>query len=98
MRLRIILPKVNPFAITVPTQCAYAGCRGQKFYLRQEVSKPLRDTVYHEVLVRRYHCLKCKRTFRVYPEATTPAQTGASRQRLGCDAVSAGVRVMEPPP
>jgi len=44
MRLRILLPKVNPEAITVPTRCAYAGCSGRKFYLRQEVAKPLRDT------------------------------------------------------
>jgi transposase-like protein len=31
--------------------------------------------VYHEVQVHRYQCLKCKRTFRVYPEGTTSAQT-----------------------
>ncbi len=42
MRLRIVLPKVNPEAIEVPTRCAYAGCSGSKFYLRQEVAKPLR--------------------------------------------------------
>ncbi len=35
MRLRIVLPKVKPEAITVPTQCVYPGCRGQKFHLRQ---------------------------------------------------------------
>ena len=68
MRLRIILPKVNPEAITVPTRCVYAGCRGSKFHLRQEVTKPLRETVYHEVQVHRSQCVKCKRTFRVYPE------------------------------
>jgi hypothetical protein len=45
MRLRILLPKVNPEAIEVPTRCAYAGCSGSKFYLRQEGVKPLRDTV-----------------------------------------------------
>jgi hypothetical protein len=39
------------------------------------VAKPLRDTVYQEVQVHRYQCLKCKRTFRVYPEGTTAAQT-----------------------
>jgi hypothetical protein len=49
MRLRIVLPEVNPEVITVPTRCADAGCSGRKFYLRQEVAKPLRDTVYHEV-------------------------------------------------
>ncbi len=31
MRLRIVLPKVNPEAITVPTRCSYAGCAGKKF-------------------------------------------------------------------
>jgi len=97
MRLRIILPKVNPEVIEVPTRCAYAGCRGRKLHLRQAVTKPLRDTVYHEVVVHRYQCLKCQRTFRVYPQGTTPAQTGASRQRAGRDVVSAGVRVMERP-
>src|SRR2546429_3964817 len=75
MRLRIILPKVNPETITVPTRCAYDGCGGRKFYLRQEVTKALRDTVYHEVQVHRYQCLKCQRPFRVYPQGTTSAQT-----------------------
>ena len=73
MRLRIVLPKVNPEAITVPSRCAYAGCGGRKLHLRQEVAKPLRDTVYHEVQVHRYQCLRCKRTFRVYPEGATRA-------------------------
>src|SRR2546423_7027713 len=75
MRLRILLQTVKPEAITVPTQCAYAGCAGKKFDLRQRVSKPLRDTVYQEVQVPRYQCLRCKRTFRVYPEGTSRAQT-----------------------
>ena len=75
MRLRILLPKVKPEAITVPTQCAYAGCGGKKFDLRQQVSKALHDTVYQEVQVPRSQCLRCKRTFRVYPEGTSRAQT-----------------------
>ncbi len=75
MRLRILLPKVNPEAIAVPSTCPYAGCGGRKFHLRQQVAKPLRDTVYQEVQVPRYQCLRCKRTFRVYPEGTTRAQT-----------------------
>ena len=75
MRLRIVLPKVNPEVIEVPTRCAYTDCSGKKFHLRQEVAKPLRDTVYHEVQVHRYQCLKCQRTFRVYPEGPTHAQT-----------------------
>ena len=53
MRLRIVLPKVNPESIEVPTRCINAGCRGRKFHLRQEVTKALRDTVYREVVVHR---------------------------------------------
>jgi hypothetical protein len=98
MRLRILLAKVTPEAIEVLTQCAYAGCGGRKFHLRQAGAKPLRDTVYQEVQAHRSQCLKCKRTFRVHPQGTTPAQTGASSPRAGRDAGSARVRVMEPPP
>ena len=75
MRLRIVLPKVKPEAIAVPTRCVYGDCGGRKLHLRQEVSKALRDTIYAEVQVHRYQCLRCKRTFRVYPEGTSPAQT-----------------------
>ena len=75
MRLRIILPKVNPEAIPAPSRCVYEGCGGRKFHLRQQVVKPLRDTVYQQVQVPRYQCLRCQRTFRVYPEGTTNAQT-----------------------
>lgn len=60
MRLRINLPKVNPEAITAPTRCVYEGCGGRKFHLRQQVVKPLRDTVYRQVQVPRYQCLRCK--------------------------------------
>ena len=75
MRLRIVLPKVKPEAIAVPTRCVDAACGGRKFHLRQQVVKALRDTVYQQVQVPRYQCLRCKRTFRVYPEGTTKAQT-----------------------
>ncbi len=35
MRLRIVLAKVKPEAIIVPTRCAYTGCAGRKLYLRK---------------------------------------------------------------
>jgi hypothetical protein len=75
MRLRIFLPKVNPQAIAVPTRCVYPGCSGRTFHLRQEVKKSLRDTVYQQVQVHRSPCLRGTRTFGVYPEGTTHAQT-----------------------
>ena len=93
MRLRIIFPKVNPESITVPTRCVDAGCGGRKFQLRQQVVKPLRDTVYQEVQVPRYQCLRCKRTFRVYPEGTTKAQTSQRVKGLDSDAVPAGLEL-----
>jgi hypothetical protein len=57
------------------------------------VAKPLRDTVYQEVQVHRSQCLRCKRTFRVYPEGTTHAQTGASGEKAGGDALPAGLEL-----
>ena len=35
MRLRIVLPKVNPEAIAVPTRCIAADCGGRTFHLRK---------------------------------------------------------------
>ena len=75
MRLRIVLPKVKPEAIPVPTRCVDTACGGRKLQLRQQVVKALRDTVYREVQVPRYQCLRCKWTFRVYPQGTSKAQT-----------------------
>ena len=39
MRLRILLAKVNPEAITEPTRCIYSGCSGRKFHLRKARDK-----------------------------------------------------------
>jgi transposase-like protein len=75
MRLHLLLAKVEPEQITTPTHCVDPECSSQKFRLHQPVKKALRDTVYHEVQVSRYQCLKCKRTFRVYPPGVTAAQT-----------------------
>lgn len=75
MRLQLILPRVNPAKMTPPTKCPCEGCQGRHFRLWQEVDKTLRDTVHHRVKVQRYQCLRCKRTFRVYPQGVSRAQT-----------------------
>jgi transposase-like protein len=75
MRLHLLLPKVNPDQIPLPTTCANPKCRGRKFRFHQPVSKALRDTIYQEVQAHRYQCLKCGRTFRVYPQGVSSAQT-----------------------
>ncbi len=71
MRLHLLLPKVDPRAMAEPSKCAYADCPGKRVQLRQSVNKVIRDTVYEQVEVHRYRCLKCGRTFRVYPPGVT---------------------------
>ena len=66
MRLKLILPVVEVGKYTPPDECPY-GCGGTEFYLRQEVKKQVTDTIHHTVKARRYECLSCRHTFRVYP-------------------------------
>jgi hypothetical protein len=73
MRLQMILPKVEPEKIAPPVVCPYQDCQGTHFRLHQDVAKPVRDTVYEQVTAHRYGCLRCRRTFRVYPAGVTPA-------------------------
>jgi len=75
MRLQLILPQVRPSEFKKPLACPYKGCQGRHFEHHQEVDKPLRDTEYGTVSAHRYRCLRCKRTFRVYPQGVTQAQT-----------------------
>ncbi|MEJ2738092.1 MAG: hypothetical protein P8189_31805, partial [Anaerolineae bacterium] len=51
------------------------GCEGKYFRHHQEVDKPVKDTMYDFVTAHRYECLRCHRTFRLYPQGVTQAQT-----------------------
>jgi hypothetical protein len=82
MRLQLLLPKVEPKAFKEPTVCPDAKCGGRVLRLRQEVSKPVRDTVYTIVTARRYECLRCGQTFRVYPQGLSSDQTSARLKGL----------------
>jgi hypothetical protein len=77
MRLTLILPPVQPETYPVVATCLYAGCGGGHFQHWQAVSKPLRDTQFQEVVALRYRCLRCGRTFRVYPAGVSHDQTSA---------------------
>ena len=44
MRLQLILPRVEPAAITLPSMCLYEGCDGTHFQFLQKVDKPLRES------------------------------------------------------
>ena len=73
MRLNLILPVVNPDQIKEPEKCPYGKCGGKHFHLRQGVKKSIRDSKHKEVQALRYQCLKCGRTFRVYPQGVQAA-------------------------
>lgn len=73
MRLKLILPVVNVEKYEKPEECPY-GCGGQEFWIRQVVRKPVRDSSHKEVVARRYECLRCRRTFRVYPQGINQKQ------------------------
>jgi hypothetical protein len=75
MRLELLLPPVEPEESQAPSHCPYAGCGGRHFRLHQVVNKPVRDTVCQTVTARRYQCLRCRRTFRVYPTGDKHAPT-----------------------
>lgn len=74
MRLQLILPRVVVTEFSLPTECPYADCQGRHFVHHQEVTKPVKDTLYDMVTARRYRCLRCQRTFRVYPQGVSHAQ------------------------
>jgi transposase-like protein len=75
MRLKLILPRVEPEVMNLPEVCPYKGCRGHRFQPHQVVYKAVKDTVYEGVLAQRHKCLRCGRTFRVYPVGVSRAQT-----------------------
>jgi Transposase, Mutator family len=77
MRLSLILPAVHPQDYAAVEACPYAGCGGRHFQHWQAVPKPLRDTQLDEVLAQRYRCVRCGRTFRVYPAGVSHDQTSA---------------------
>ena len=83
MRLRLILPRVEPSVMSLPSVCPYEDCQGRHFRRHQEVDKPLKDTEYDAVSAQRYECLRCKRTFRLYPKGVTRAQTSQRVKGLG---------------
>ena len=83
MRLQLILPRVEPDHFSEPIICPYKGCEGRRFRPHQKVPKPLKDTLHREVSAHRYQCLRCERTFRVYPKGVTHAQTSQRVKGLG---------------
>lgn len=82
MRLKVRFPQVEPNTYEMPTTCPY-GCGGQA-YRRHGIKgerKPLRDVKYAEVLSYRYTCVRCGRSFRVYPRGVSKGAQQSQRLR-----------------
>ena len=76
MRIRVRLPEVEPSVSSYPDECPYEGCAGQHFKphgLKGE-KKGIRDPGYGQVQSFRHKCLRCARTFRVYPLGVSRAE------------------------
>ena len=74
MRLKLILPKVEPNEFEFPKKCPRKGCPGMRFIPRQEVIKKIVDAQHPEVTAMRCECNKCGYVFRVYPKGVNQKQ------------------------
>ncbi|MCL4276007.1 MAG: transposase [Anaerolineales bacterium] len=83
MRLQIILPQVKAAELKAPELCSCKNCQGKHFQFLQAVKKPVRDTVYEAVVAHRYRCLRCGKTFRVYPMGVSRGQVSQRVKGLG---------------
>lgn len=84
MRIQVRLPRVEPEEYKQLRRCPYKGCGGRQFKahgVKGEV-KPLRDPHVEEVTAYRWRCMKCGRTFRVYPRGVSNDQQSARLKGL----------------
>jgi hypothetical protein len=77
MRLSLMLSPVQPEVYPAVATCPDADCGGRSLQHWQAVPKPVRDTQVSEVVAHRYRCVRCGRTFRVYPQGVSHDQTSA---------------------
>ncbi len=80
MRISVRLPQVNPEAYHEAKQCPY-GCGGQQFKRHGIKGEPkaIRDLEHEAVRSYRLKCVRCKRTFRVYPQGVSKGAQQSAR-------------------
>lgn len=84
MRIRMHLPEVKPTEYRMPEKCPHKKCQGKHFKLHQsQCPKQILDPDNSEVIAQRYRCLRCQRTFRVYPVGVSPAQRSDRLKGIG---------------
>jgi transposase-like protein len=78
------LPEVKADEYQLPSECRYEDCDGQYFKAHQlRCAKPVQDPDWAQVNAKRYKCLKCKRTFRVYPRGVSGAHRSERLKGIG---------------
>jgi transposase-like protein len=69
MKIRLVIPDVNGQPTDRPDACR--ACGHWRLHRHGRVPKPVRDHRLAEVMVERYKCAGCGRTFRHYPSGIT---------------------------
>lgn len=101
MKIIITLPQIDLESLNPPLVCPHPGCGGKDFWPFQKVPKRLRDVNHANIMVRRYLCLSCFRTFRVYPAGISRGSLPSGVKRfaamcyflgLSCKAISSLLR------
>ena len=79
MRIRVQLPQVNPNDHNTPENCPYCGGQHFKPHGQKGEEKRVRDVDHDEVRSYRHQCMRCQRTFRVYPPGVTKGAQQTAR-------------------
>ena len=84
MRIRMRLPEVDPAECAEPEEYPLEECWARHFKVHQrQCSKQPLDPDHEQVTARRYRCLSCRRTFRVYPQGVSRAQRSDRLKGIG---------------
>lgn len=76
MRMQVRLPKIETEAYREPEECPYEDCDGRYFKAHgvKGEAKTVRDFAHERVSSYRRKCMKCQRTFRLYPAGVSGSQ------------------------
>lgn len=84
MRLQLRLPEMDAGTYQESEECVYENCHGRYFAVHQQAcEKAVADPDHESVCVKRYKCLLCERTFRVYPVGVSGAQRSDRLKAIG---------------
>jgi DNA-directed RNA polymerase subunit RPC12/RpoP len=73
MRIQVRLPQVNPEVYQEVKACPHCGGEHFKSHGQKGHPKKVRDVHHQEVSSQRLKCMRCKRTFRIYPQGVSQA-------------------------